>query len=64
MYDPLEFSLSQWEIEQEQKERNQPVCDKCGEPLHEYAYDDIEVGERWCEACGEEWLEEHRRRLY
>ena len=63
MYDPIDFALSQWEIEQEQKERNQPRCDKCGEPLTDGEYYEIEMGDRWCEACAEEWLEEQKHQL-
>jgi formylmethanofuran dehydrogenase subunit E len=40
------------EAEDERWLSSRPVCDRCGEPIQEDGYYDID-GEKWCRACVE-----------
>jgi formylmethanofuran dehydrogenase subunit E len=51
--DDAERDFDRWDMEQAKREARLPVCDKCGERIHDDDYYDVE-GDILCEDCMKE----------
>lgn len=59
MCDPDE-ALGYHERDEQRYEDSLPVCSQCGEKIRGDYYWEIMPFSMWCEACTEEWMDDHR----